>query len=97
MSDSVSERTTINLTISSWWHVAVIIAVIVGCYFGLKSDTNEALAMSKATAADERATQEKVNSMQMDIRSVADDVKWFRGQYERDMNRFIREQPEKNR
>jgi hypothetical protein len=95
MSDSVSEKTTINLSISSWWHVAVIIVVIVSCYFGLKADTDRAVSLSNATANQQRLTDEKVNSMQMDIRSVADDVKWFRQQYERDMSKYIRDSPKR--
>lgn len=96
MADQISEKTSISLTITSWWHVAVILTVVVGCYFGLKADTDKAIALSNATAEQQKITAEKVNSMQMDIRSVADDVKWFRSQYERDMNKFIRELPERH-
>lgn len=93
MPDSISEKTSISLTISSWWQVMVIVAFMVACYYGLEAKADQAVKLSESTASEQRATQEKVNSMQMDIRSVADDVKWFRQQYERDMSRYVRDPP----
>ncbi len=91
MPDTINEDTKFSLAISSWWHVVVIVAVILGCYFGLKADTDKAVAMSMATSEAQKEQAVQVNQMQMNIQSVADDVKWFRQTYERDMNHYIRD------
>jgi len=95
VADMINEKTSISLSISSWWHVVVIVGFMVACYYGLEARADEAVRLSQTTAAEQKTTQEKVNSMQMDIRSVADDVKWFRQQYERDMSRYVRDTPAK--
>lgn len=85
----ISGKTTI--TLASWWQITVIIAVIMSCYFGLKADSDKAILMSAATAAQQAETDKKVNAMQFSLQSVADDVKWFRQTYEKDMNHYIRD------
>jgi len=95
VAEQISEKTTINLSISSWWHVIVIVGFMVACYFGLEAKADQAVKLSESTAVEQKATTDRVNAMQMDIRSVADDVKWFRLQYEKDMSRYVRETPSK--
>lgn len=84
----IGEKTAISLSISSWWHVIAMVAgvyfLVLTCYFSLKADTKEALRVSAATAAKQEKLEEKVGTIRDDIRSVTEDVKWFRQQYERD-------------
>lgn len=40
---------------------------------------------------------QSLRQMQGDVNSVSENVKWFRQTYERDMNRYIRENPKESR
>lgn len=88
MSDSpLTEKTQISLTISSWWHVVIIVGTIIACYFGLQAKTDEALSMSRDTAAKQAILSDQLHGLQMNIQSITDNVKYFREQYERDKGR----------
>ena len=90
----ISEKSTIKLTISSWYHVLVILATIIGLYFAVRTDVQAAVTLGSQNAQDLKNAQESIIQMRMDIRRVSDNVDWFRQQYERDMQKYIRD-PEK--
>ncbi len=92
MSDnSITEKTTINLSISSWWHVLIIVGVIVSCYFGLEAKADQAVKLSEDTARKQEVLSEKLQNLNMNIQSITDNVKYFREAYERDMSKYIRD------
>lgn len=90
----LTDKSTIKLTISSWYHVLVILGTIIGLYFAVRSDVQAAVSLGVSNADQLKAAQESIIQMRMDIRRVSDNVDWFRQQYERDMSKYIRE-PEK--
>lgn len=95
MEPVITEKSVVKLTISSWFHVVVILATIVGIYFAIRNDVSLAIAQSNQNAQDLKAAQQSIVDMRMDVRAVKDNVDWFRQQYERDMSRYIRNTPEK--
>lgn len=90
----LTEKSSIKLTISSWYHVIVILGTIIGLYFAVRGDVQAAVTIGSQNAQDLKNAQESIVQMRMDIRRVSDNVDWFRQQYERDMSKYIRE-PEK--
>ena len=87
----VTDRTRVALTISSWYHVGVILVFLTGLYFAIRGDVNAAIVQGAKNAHDIGEAQESIIRMRMDIVGMADDLKFFRAQYERDMDRYIRD------
>lgn len=92
---SITEKTSIKLTISSWYHVLAILATIIGIYFAIRQDVSAAIVQSKENADGLKNAQQSIVEMRMDVRAVKDNIDWFRQQYERDMSRYIRDTPTK--
>lgn len=91
----LTEKTPIRLTISSWYHVFVILVVITGIYFGLRQDVINAVSQGAQNAKDIQAAQQSIIEMRLDVQSIKDNVVYFRQQYEQDMKRYVRETPDK--
>lgn len=91
----VSEKTKIALTVSSWYHVLVIVGVMFAIYFGLRQDVSMAIASGAKNAEDLRSAQQSIMEMRLDVQSIKDNVLYFRQQYETDMKRYIRDTPSK--
>lgn len=89
----INEKTLITLSISSWSHVAVLIATLVGIYFMLRSDVQAATTAGKQNQQDIAIAQGVIQEMRMDVRSIQENLNWFRKQYEADMARYIRDAP----
>jgi hypothetical protein len=92
---NITEKTSVKLTISSWYHVTVILATIIGLYFAVRTDVQAAVSLGSQNATELKNAQENIIQMRMDIRRVSDNVDWFRQQYERDMSKYIRDTPTK--
>jgi hypothetical protein len=88
---ALTEKSTLKLTISSWYHVLAIIGTIVALYFGIRTDVQAAIQMGVANASEIKNEQESIVQVRMDVRRVSDNIDWFRQQYERDMTKYIRE------
>ncbi len=92
---TINENARVSLSISSWWHVAVIIGTIFFCYFGLKAQVDKAIDQSSTAASQSQRNNDQIMQMQGDIRAINDNVGWFRKQYEQDMSRYIRDTPKR--
>lgn len=93
MPDPLSERTSVKLSISSWYHVLVIVGVIVGIYFSLRQDVANAIAQGAQNAQDIQAANKTIMEMRLDVQRANDNLLYFRQQYEQDMKRYIRDAP----
>lgn len=84
---SVTPRTVVALTISSWFHVFVIIGTICGLYFAIRADVGAAMAQSQRNSDDIKESQHTIVELKLGITSIQQDVQWFRRQYELDSQR----------
>ena len=89
----LNEKTQVRLAISSWYHVLVIVAVIISIYFSLRNDVSNAIMQSAQNQADLRAAQQSIMDMRLDVQSIKDNVVYFRAQYEQDMKKYVRDTP----
>lgn len=83
----VSEETRIVLSISSWYHVMVILGVIVAMYFSLRADVAEAIAMGAQNAITIKDSQKAIYDLQIEStrnRTVLDRL-------DRTMDRYVRD------
>lgn len=92
---TINENAKLSLSISSWWHVVVIIIAMCACYFGLQAKMEKAIDQSTLALDQSTKNNDQIMLMQSDIRSVREDVGWFRKQYEQDMARYIRDSPKR--
>lgn len=93
MSQELTEKTTLKLPVSSWWQLFLVVATFLTCYFNLQAMVQRTKEQSEKNAIDIVQTQSTMIEMKMDVKSIADDLKYFRLQYDRDMNKYIRETP----
>lgn len=94
--EPIDDRTKINLSISSWWHVLVIVVVIAGTFFNLRAELTSTKAQSEKNAVDLVETQKALFEVKMYMQSISDNVKYFREQYDRDMSKYIRDPGDKS-
>lgn len=87
----LSEATRIQLSVSSWLHVVLLIITIVSCYFGLQASISNAVQTSAKNTADILAVQQEQFGQKMQMQQVLDDLKYFRQQYNDDMNKYVRD------
>lgn len=83
----ITEQTKVVLSISSWYHVIVILGVIVTIYFSLRADVSEAIRLGSENALTIKESQKSIYDLQMEsIRSrvVLDRL-------DRTMDKYIRE------
>lgn len=89
--DDFSERTKIQLTISSWYHVMVIVGAMAAIYFGLRYDVKDSIRIGTENAQTIRQLGADVNDLKYGFIRQEDDLKNFHNTYERDFNKYIRE------
>lgn len=87
----LGEATRIQLSVSSWFHVILLIITIVSCYFGLQASISNALQQTAKNTADIVAVQTEQVTMKMQVQQILDDLKYFHSQYNDDMNKYVRD------
>lgn len=86
----LTEKTKISIAVSSWWHLIVLVTVIIWWGSAIK------ISIDTASEKAEKATQAAV---QLDnrLREIEVDIRIFHQRYDDDMNRYIRDYSDPNR
>lgn len=87
---AVSEKTIVQLKISSWVHVVVILATILGIYFSIRSDIATAIRIGSENADTIKSFQSAIFDLQISNIEIKSDLKNFHNTYEHDSNKYIR-------
>ncbi len=87
----VTEKTLIQLSISSWFHVMVIVAAMFGIYFALRADVSKAIEQSSQNNVMIQQFQNDLMTIRINAAHTEEELKSFHSSYERDSNRYIRE------
>lgn len=86
----INEKTIVRLSISSWIHVIVIlvtmVSTVVWLYSRISTDVAAAIQQSAENAKGLADSNRTILQMQMEL-------KFFHEQYEKDMQRYIRDTP----
>lgn len=82
--DPISERTRVSITLSSWWHIVLVITTIMFWGFEIKDAIDKDREQSQQNHTDILKIQEEIQLMQRDLAI-------FHTKYEDDMNRYIRD------
>lgn len=89
-SEPLSEKTRVSITLSSWWHIALVLAAIMFWGFQIKSAIDRGSEQSAQNHAD-------ILEIQKEVRTIQQDLVVFHTVYNDDMDRYIRDYGDKHR
>ena len=90
MPEPLTEKTKIAVSFTSWWHLVILICVIVWWGAMIK------VSIDNASEKAEKAVQGQVQ-LDLRLRDIETDIKLFHQRYDDDMNRYIRDYNDPNR
>ena len=96
MTDAATEQTRVSLTISSWYHVIVLIASLAMMFAVLMQRMDKGLELATEAIQISQKNSEQLQELRMDQQVLKDDVTYFHKEYNSDFDRYIRE-PNKGR
>lgn len=91
MTDAATEQTRVSLTISSWYHVIVLIASLAMMFAVLMQRMDKGLELANEAIQISRTNSQQLVELRMDQQAVKDDLLYFHKEYNSDFERYIRD------